>query len=182
MGIVARCCDAIAMSEEGRLGLSGPDVIEATKGVEELDAADRAPRVAHLRREAPLPPRRGRPARGGRPRRVPRRRAGAARSPAAARRSTRWSAEHARLARRLAELGSRDDAADLWRAAGARDTDRLPLLDADEFRTAVAGVRKGGAGGRRSCSTRLFPDGHAVREEGGLVLGAARAGRRARSR
>jgi hypothetical protein len=41
MGIVARCCDAIAMSEEGRLGLSGPDVIEATKGVEELDAADR---------------------------------------------------------------------------------------------------------------------------------------------
>ena len=41
MGIVARCCDAIAMSEEGRLGLSGPDVIEATQGVEELDASDR---------------------------------------------------------------------------------------------------------------------------------------------
>src|SRR6266542_1075425 len=42
MGIVARCCDTIAMSEEGRLGLSGPDVVEATKGVEELDASDRA--------------------------------------------------------------------------------------------------------------------------------------------
>jgi malonate decarboxylase beta subunit len=38
MGIVARCCDRVAISEEGRLGISGPDVVEATRGVEELDA------------------------------------------------------------------------------------------------------------------------------------------------
>jgi malonate decarboxylase beta subunit len=42
MGIVASCCDRLIMSEEGRLGVSGPDVLETVKGVEELDAADRA--------------------------------------------------------------------------------------------------------------------------------------------
>lgn len=42
MGIVARCCDALVINEEGRLGLSGPDVIETTMGVEEFDASDRA--------------------------------------------------------------------------------------------------------------------------------------------
>ena len=42
MGIVARLCDAVLMSEEGRLGLSGPEVIETVKGVEEFDARDRA--------------------------------------------------------------------------------------------------------------------------------------------
>jgi len=42
MGIVARCCDSLIINEEGRLGLSGPDVIETTMGVEEFDASDRA--------------------------------------------------------------------------------------------------------------------------------------------
>ena len=42
MGIAARCCDALVMSEEGRLGLSGPEVIETASGVEEFDARDRA--------------------------------------------------------------------------------------------------------------------------------------------
>jgi malonate decarboxylase beta subunit len=42
MGIAAACCSAIVMSEEGRLGLSGPEVIETARGVEELDSRDRA--------------------------------------------------------------------------------------------------------------------------------------------
>lgn len=42
MAIVASCSDAIAMSEEGRLGLSGPEVIETARGVEEFDSRDRA--------------------------------------------------------------------------------------------------------------------------------------------
>lgn len=41
MGIVSRLCNAIIMSEEGRLGLSGPEVIETVKGVEEFDSRDR---------------------------------------------------------------------------------------------------------------------------------------------
>jgi len=42
MGIVARCCTTVVMSEEGRLSLSGPEVIETVRGVEEFDSRDRA--------------------------------------------------------------------------------------------------------------------------------------------
>src|SRR5207344_2413746 len=35
-------CTALVMSEEGRLALSGPEVIEAVAGVEEFDSRDRA--------------------------------------------------------------------------------------------------------------------------------------------
>jgi len=42
MGIAAGCCTSIVMSEEGRLGLSGPEVIETARGVEEFDSLDRA--------------------------------------------------------------------------------------------------------------------------------------------
>ena len=42
MGIVARCADRVVMSDVGRLAMSGPEVIEATHGVDEFDARDRA--------------------------------------------------------------------------------------------------------------------------------------------
>jgi malonate decarboxylase beta subunit len=42
MGIVAKLCSAILISEEGRLALSGPEVIETVAGVEEFDSKDRA--------------------------------------------------------------------------------------------------------------------------------------------
>lgn len=42
MGIVARCADWIVMSDVGRLAMSGPEVIEASHGVEEYDSRDRA--------------------------------------------------------------------------------------------------------------------------------------------
>jgi malonate decarboxylase beta subunit len=42
MGIVASCATAVVMNEEGRLGLSGPEVIETARGVEEFDSRDRA--------------------------------------------------------------------------------------------------------------------------------------------
>lgn len=42
MGIVARCADQVVMSDVGRLAMSGPEVIEASHGVEEFDARDRA--------------------------------------------------------------------------------------------------------------------------------------------
>ena len=41
-GLIARCCDALVMSEEGRLAMSGPEVIETVRGVEEFDSRDRA--------------------------------------------------------------------------------------------------------------------------------------------
>jgi malonate decarboxylase beta subunit len=42
MGIVARCADQVVMSDIGRLAMSGPEVIEASHGVDEFDARDRA--------------------------------------------------------------------------------------------------------------------------------------------
>lgn len=42
MGIVARCADHVVMSDIGRLAMSGPEVIEASHGVDEFDARDRA--------------------------------------------------------------------------------------------------------------------------------------------
>jgi malonate decarboxylase beta subunit len=142
MGIVARCCDAIVMSEEARLGISGPDVIEATRGVEELDSADRAlvwrtyggkhryllceadrlveDDVAELRAaalellDAPRPLS-----------------------------LEALGREHEHLARRLRDFGGCDDASDVWRAAGIRNPERLPVLDAGAFREAVAAARRG---------------------------------------
>ena len=42
MGIVARCADYVVMSDMGRLAMSGPEVIEASHGVDEFDSRDRA--------------------------------------------------------------------------------------------------------------------------------------------
>jgi malonate decarboxylase beta subunit len=42
MGIVARCADHVVMSDVGRLAMSGPEVIEASNGVEEFDSRNRA--------------------------------------------------------------------------------------------------------------------------------------------
>jgi len=42
MGIVARCADHLVISDIGRLAMSGPEVIEASHGVDEFDSRDRA--------------------------------------------------------------------------------------------------------------------------------------------
>ncbi len=42
MGIVARCADHLIISDIGRLAMSGPEVIEASHGVDEFDSRDRA--------------------------------------------------------------------------------------------------------------------------------------------
>jgi malonate decarboxylase beta subunit len=41
-GLIAGCCSALAVSEHGRIAVSGPEVIETNKGVEEFDSKDRA--------------------------------------------------------------------------------------------------------------------------------------------
>ncbi len=141
MGIAARCCDAIAMSEEGRLGLSGPDVIEETKGVEELDAADRGlvwrtygGKHRYLLGEADL---------------LVEDDVQAFREAAIALARVRravdlatLSREHDVLARRLAEHGGAEDAAEIWRELGVAAPAALPLLEVDEFLRAVAGARR----------------------------------------
>jgi malonate decarboxylase beta subunit len=41
-GIVAACCSRIVISQHGRTGVTGPEVIETNKGVEEFDSRDRS--------------------------------------------------------------------------------------------------------------------------------------------
>lgn len=41
-GIITACCSRIVMSQHGRVSVSGPEVIETNKGVEEFDSRDRA--------------------------------------------------------------------------------------------------------------------------------------------
>lgn len=42
MGIISACLDYLIINEIGRIGVSGPDVIQAVAGVEAFDAQDRA--------------------------------------------------------------------------------------------------------------------------------------------
>lgn len=137
MGIVARCCDAVVMSEAGRLGLSGPEVIETVAGVEEFDSRDRALvwRTLGGKHRYLL----------GEAQRLVADDIGAFRAAAielhASRRPlelTALEAEQARLEARLARYGDCRDAADIWARLGVPQPERLPLLDEAEFLQAVA--------------------------------------------
>lgn len=141
MGIVARCCDVIVASEEARVGLSGPDVIEETKGVEELDAADRGLVWRTY---------------GGKHRYllgevdrlvdddVQAFRAAAEEALATPRPISleALEREHGLLARRLARHGAAADAMAVWSALGLRAPERLSLLEVDAFLAATAGARR----------------------------------------
>jgi malonate decarboxylase beta subunit len=188
MGIVARCCDAVVMSEEGRLGISGPDVVEATQGVEELDASDRAlvwrtygGKHRFLLGETDL---------------LVEDDPAAFRAAAVAlRRAPRpltldvLAGEQARLEGRLAVAGRCGDGAEVWALAGVADPAGLPLLDAAAFVAATAAARArlaaatgpapapGDAAPRRHADPgldALFPAGHAVHAQGGILRGVAR--------
>lgn len=140
MGLVASCCDTIVMSEEGRLGMSGPEVIETAHGVEEYDSRDRAlvwrtsggkhrylcgdasvivdddiaafrhAAIAALDRRRPLS-------------------------------LESLAAEHAALETRLKRFGESHDALDMWRAMGIAAPEEVPLLDRDAFVAAAANAR-----------------------------------------
>ncbi len=133
MGIVARCADRIVMSDIGRLALSGPEVIEASNGVEEFDSRDRA----LVWRTS-----------GGRHRwltgdcdelvedDVAEFRAAVIAALDAGRPLTleALEAEHALLARRLAQTAPGADAVDVWRALGVADAEGVPDMALDELR------------------------------------------------
>lgn len=136
MGIVARCADQVIMSDLGRLAMSGPEVIEASHGVDEYDARDRA----LVWRTS-----------GGKHRWL----TGdcdalldddvlAFRTAAIAALTTSQpvtlallEAEHALLRARqqaLPDAPQADDATALWRALGVTDAARVPELDVDAVR------------------------------------------------
>lgn len=142
MGIVARCCDALIINEEGRLGLSGPDVIETTMGVEEFDSNDRALVWRTV---------------GGKHRYllgevqclveddVDAFRTAVIETIDKARPLSLESLEqeHSNLSRRLADYGHCQDGADIWGEMGIDDPQKLPLMDIQSFMTTVADKGQG---------------------------------------
>jgi malonate decarboxylase beta subunit len=141
MGIVSRLCDAVVMSEEGRLGLSGPEVIETTCGVEEFDSRDRALVWRTV---------------GGKHRYILGEAAALVADDIDAFRAAAidlidagagdlgleaLEAEHARLGDRLARFGACADALDIWAALGIDAPERLPVLDTAAFLAAVENKR-----------------------------------------
>jgi malonate decarboxylase beta subunit len=144
MGIVARCTNAIVMSEEGRLAMSGPEVIETASGVEEFDARDRA----LVWRTT-----------GGKHRYLlgdcqmlvadtidAFRAAALAQIDAVTEVALTLGAleqEQALLTTRLERFGHVREPMELWRALGVTEPEALPLLEADAFVEQVAAWRLG---------------------------------------
>jgi malonate decarboxylase beta subunit len=131
-GLIAGCCTALAVSEQGRIAVSGPEVIETNRGVEEFDSRDRALVWRTM---------------GGKHRRL----LGGAdvfvgaavedfRSAAKSllAREVSFSvstlkAEQARLEERLRRFGGCADGIDIWTAAGVPDAAAIPGMPADSF-------------------------------------------------
>jgi len=131
-GIVTACCSRIAISRHGRTSVSGPEVIETNKGVEEFDSKDRALvwRITGGRTRALL---------GGADLYVEGHVGGfrqAALSlignPPTFSLET-LAAEQKRLADRLERFGDCRDAPEIWRKAGLPDPDRISEIEDATF-------------------------------------------------
>lgn len=140
MGIASRLCSSIIMSEEGRLGLSGPEVIETTMGVEEFDASDRALVWRTV---------------GGKHRYILGETAGLVVDEMDAFRQAAIEllgtaepldldgieAEHTTLAARLERFAEVKDATEIWTALGIDQVEQIPVMTTEEFHKAVDGRR-----------------------------------------
>jgi malonate decarboxylase beta subunit len=145
--LIAACCSQLIVSEHGRIGVTGPEVIESTQGVEEFDAQDRALVWRTM---------------GGKHRFL----TGGADTlvddrPNAFREAVRlaWGephpldldvldAEQLRLERRLALFGEYDDAVALWTALGIVDAAAIPDLSTREFLIRAIDRRESADGAR----------------------------------
>lgn len=131
-GLIARCCDALVMSEEGRLAMSGPEVIETVRGVEEFDSRDRALvwRVTGGKHRYLL----------GEADALVDDDIGAFRAAATALLDAQTGlsleaveVEHARLAERWQRFGRADDAPEIWQALGVPADADVAMMGATEF-------------------------------------------------
>lgn len=146
MGIVARCTNTIVMSEEGRLAMSGPEVIETANGVEEFDSRDRAlvwrttggkhryllgdchvlvADTTDAFRAAAIDAVKACAGQG------------AGLTLAALER------EQDMLAQRLDRFGALSEPMDIWRAMGIKEPARVPMLDTESFVQQAAGHKLG---------------------------------------
>jgi malonate decarboxylase beta subunit len=131
-GLISGCCSALVVSEQGRISVSGPEVIETNKGVEEFDSKDRALVWRTM---------------GGKNRRL----IGVAdafaddtvesfrdATLALLDKPSRFDldtmkAEQMRLERRLERFGRCADASEIWTALGIEDAKAIPAMAAEAF-------------------------------------------------
>ncbi|HVI88291.1 MAG TPA: biotin-independent malonate decarboxylase subunit beta, partial [Dongiaceae bacterium] len=139
--LIAGCCTRLIVSEQGRISVSGPEVIETNRGVEEFDSRDRALVWRTM---------------GGKHRYL----IGAADvlvdDDAAAFRNAALTAlqeaggfdldvlaaEQQRLEYRLERFGNARDAVDIWTALGITNPSSLPELATEDFLQHVQGKRE----------------------------------------
>jgi malonate decarboxylase beta subunit len=146
-GLIAGCCSALAISEQGRIAVSGPEVIETNRGVDEFDSRDRALVWRTM---------------GGKHRRLI---GGADRFVDDTIQDFRdaalelldsvgrfgietLKAEQARLEGRLRSLGACGDAVDIWAAEGIPHAATVTELSADHFKALVNTIRGPGRDAR----------------------------------
>ena len=135
-GITTASCSSIAISEQGRISVSGPEVIENNKGVEEFDSKDRALvwRVTGGRTRTLL---------GGADEYVDdesasfRKGAIALLKHAAPFNLQAMDAEQKRLEDRLQKFGSCKDAPDIWRDMGIAEADQIADMPFDQYKAIV---------------------------------------------
>ena len=148
MGIVARCTNGVVISEESRLAMSGPEVIETAGGVEEFDARDRALvwRVTGGKHRYLIGDAQAIVADDIQSfRAAALQLADAARGRGAELTLEALEAEQRMLASRIDRFGNCEDPLEIWEALGVEDPQSVPLLEIDAFRELADGHREGAA-------------------------------------
>jgi malonate decarboxylase beta subunit len=146
MGIVARCTNGVVISEESRLAMSGPEVIETAGGVEEFDARDRALvwRVTGGKHRYLLGDAQAIVADDIQAfRSAALQLADAVRARGTALTLEALEAEQRMLASRIERFGGLDDPLEVWEALGIAEPQSVPLLEIDAFRELADGHREG---------------------------------------
>lgn len=139
--LIAGCCSALAITEQGRLSVSGPEVIETNNGVEAFDSRDRALvwRTMGGKHRRLL---------GSADRFVDDTVAGFRQAAMALMAQSRpldlaaLDARQAQLERRLVDYGACADARDIWQAMGVPEPSKVPSMDDPTFTRLVAFVEE----------------------------------------
>ena len=140
-GLISGCCSGLVVSEQGRISVSGPEVIETNRGVDEFDSRDRALVWRTM---------------GGKNRRLIGVADALADDDVASFRSAALSllanprafnldalkARQDALEVRLSRFGDCADAVDIWARMGVEHPERVPDLPAGAFNALVAGIAK----------------------------------------
>jgi malonate decarboxylase beta subunit len=140
-GLTASTCSRIVISEQGRIGVSGPEVIETNKGVEEFDAQDKALVWSTD---------------GGKNRRLIgsadafaedsmdgfRVAAEAVLAKVPSLDLKTMQAEQERLTARQQQLGACDDAVSMWRTLGIKDPEAVRDMDGKDLTALANGIKE----------------------------------------